>query len=237
MSVYKTIRKELPPIAGVCNGAMVLIDGMFATMPYEDFNKVIRPKVDGTIFLDQLFSENNLDFFILFSSLTYVTGNIGQTPYAAANAFMVSMAENRRKRGLAGSVMNLAGIFGIGYIARTDKSIHERLGNMGYANISEYDYLQFFAEAVFASPANSGRQWQISNGLKSFDPEKDTNLPAWINIPKFANYKIVRNSASGGKTDKSNISVKVQLQEQTSLEGVERVLLGKPLFPQNIPCC
>lgn len=227
MGVYKTIKKTLPPIAGVANAAMVLTDGLFATMPYDTFNKVLRPKVDGTAFLDELFPNNDLDFFILFSSLTYVAGNLGQTPYAVANAFMVALAEGRRKRGLAGSVMNLAGIFGVGYIARTDKSIHDRLGAMGYANISEWDFHQFFAEAVISSHPSSGRNFEISNGVRPFDPDRDTDLPFWINIPRFSYYKVIKANASAGKADKRTVSIRAQLKEQTTEEGVRQVLLSK----------
>ncbi len=103
------VKATLPPIAGVANGAMVLNDGLFNVMSHEKFNGTLRPKVIGTIFLNQLFDKPDLDFFITFSSLAYVTGNFGQTSYAAANAFMTSVVEGRRKRGLVGSVMHLAG--------------------------------------------------------------------------------------------------------------------------------
>jgi hybrid polyketide synthase/nonribosomal peptide synthetase ACE1 len=78
-------------------------------MSHEEFDGTLRPKVVGTVFLNQLFDKPDLDFFITFSSLAYVTGNFGQTSYAAANAFMTSVVEGRRKRGLVGSVMHLAG--------------------------------------------------------------------------------------------------------------------------------
>lgn len=103
------VRATLPPIAGVANGAMVLNDGLFNVMSHAEFDGTLRPKVIGTIFLNQLFDKPDLDFFITFSSLAYVTGNFGQTSYAAANAFMTSVVEGRRKRGLVGSVMHLAG--------------------------------------------------------------------------------------------------------------------------------
>jgi hybrid polyketide synthase/nonribosomal peptide synthetase ACE1 len=98
----------MPPIVGVCNGAMIMNDGIIPHMTYERFNQSLRPKVDGTRFLDEIFNKPNLDFFVVFSSLAYVTGNLSQSPYAAANAFMVSIVEGRRARGLAGSILNLA---------------------------------------------------------------------------------------------------------------------------------
>jgi hybrid polyketide synthase/nonribosomal peptide synthetase ACE1 len=219
MNAYKAIKQTMPRVAGVCNGAMVLIDGLLSNMPYDTFNSVIRPKVEGTILLDQLFSENTLDFFIMFSSLTCVTGNIGQTPYAASNCFMVSMAEGRRKRGLAGSVINLAGIFGIGYINRTDKKIHDRLENMGYGGVSEWDFHQFFAEASIASPSESGKTFEVSNGLISFDP-KDPAAPAWLNNSKFSRFVSVKGNDKIATSNDDPLSIRGRLLQQTTEDGV-----------------
>lgn len=106
---HKRICNDMPPVAGVMNGAMILIDALFANKTHAEFEKTLRPKVDGTVFLDEVFSSNELDFFIVFSSLAAVCGNRGQTAYAAANAFMCSLVAGRRMRGLAGSAVNMPG--------------------------------------------------------------------------------------------------------------------------------
>lgn len=69
--------------------------------------KVTRPKVEGSIYLDELFQDTSLDFFVFFSSLAAVTGNLGQSNYSAANCFMSGLAEQRRQKGLAASVINI----------------------------------------------------------------------------------------------------------------------------------
>lgn len=107
--VHKQICNEMPPVIGLMNGAMVLIDALFANNTHAEFEKTLRPKVDGTVFLDEVFSTSELDFFIVFSSLAAVSGNRGQTAYAAANAFMCSLIAGRRIRGLAGSALNMPG--------------------------------------------------------------------------------------------------------------------------------
>lgn len=226
MKTYAHITSEFPPIAGVCNGAMVLNDGVLANQSFEDFNATLTPKVKGTQFLDSLFQKPDLDFFIIFSSLSFVTGNIGQSSYAAANSFMVSVAEGRRKKGLAGSVMNLAGIFGIGYITRRDVKLLDHLAKMGYENISEWDYLQFFAEAVKSGKPETSAQyptWEIHSAIKPVDSDAK-NPPPWLEVPRFSWYRRVRASASqegeGGAT-----SVRDQLKEQTTMEGVNKALL------------
>ncbi|KAJ5948184.1 polyketide synthase [Penicillium verhagenii] len=227
MKTYAHITSEFPPIAGVCNGAMVLNDGVLANQSFEDFNATLTPKVKGTQFLDSLFQKNDLDFFIIFSSLSFVTGNIGQSSYAAANSFMVSVAEGRRKKGLAGSVMNLAGIFGIGYITRRDVKLLDHLAKMGYENISEWDYLQFFAEAVKAGKPETSAQyptWEIHSAIRPVDSDAK-NPPPWLEVPRFSWYRRVRASASqegeGGAT-----SVRDQLKDQTTMEGVNKALMA-----------
>lgn len=228
-SVHDTIVKTLPPIVGVTNAAMVLKDSLMANISYEDFCTTLKPKVDGTIYLNELFPTNTLDFFIVYSSLAYVAGNLGQAPYAAANGFMVALAEQRRKKGLAGSVMSFGAISGVGYVQRRqgDFDISAKMNNLGYAPISEWDYHQFFAEAVLASPPNSGRNFEISNGCKVFDTSKETQLPYWLDLPKFAYYREVKANAFAEQGDKRQVSVRAQLKECTSEEDVKGVLMDR----------
>lgn len=108
-AVHKQVCAEMPPVAGVANGAMILIDGLFANKTHAEFDKTLRPKVQGTVYLDETFGQGDLDFFVVFSSLACVSGNMGQTAYAAANAFMCSLIAGRRMRGKAGSAINMPG--------------------------------------------------------------------------------------------------------------------------------
>jgi len=80
-------RANLPPIGGVVNGAMVLEDSMFFDMSHETMQKVLRPKVNGSMYLDELFFNVDLEFFIMFSSLASIIGNRGQSNYTAANMY------------------------------------------------------------------------------------------------------------------------------------------------------
>lgn len=228
-SVHETICKTLPPIAGVTNAAMVLKDSLLANMDYETFAMTLKPKVDGTKYLDELFPENTLDFFIVYSSLAYVAGNLGQSPYAAANGFMVALAEQRRKRGLAGSVMSFGAISGVGYVERraADINLSAKMSSLGYAPISEWDYHQFFAEAVLASPCDSGRNFEISNGCKVFDAIKEPNLPYWLDLPKFAYYKEYKANTLAEAGDKRQVSVRVQLKETKSEDDIKKVLTDR----------
>jgi hybrid polyketide synthase/nonribosomal peptide synthetase ACE1 len=144
--VYKQICDELPPIGGVAQGAMVLSDAMFVDMDLDRVSKVVKPKVEGAMHLEELFSNANLEFFVFFSSMAYVTGNQGQSIYAAANAYMAALAAQRRKCGLAGSVINIGAIVGNGYVTRQlNDEQRDYLAHMGNVFMSEQDFHQIFA--------------------------------------------------------------------------------------------
>ena len=85
-------------------------------MDLETLKKVLRPKVEGTTILDDLFQDHSLDFFIVFSSIAWVYGQHGQSNYTAANAYLNGLIHRRRKNGLPGSVMAIGAVLGIGYM-------------------------------------------------------------------------------------------------------------------------
>ncbi|CAL8581140.1 hypothetical protein XPA_006843 [Xanthoria parietina] len=101
-NAYQTICATMPPIAGVAQGAMVLQDMMFADMDLDAVERVMNPKVNGSIYLDEIFHDSPLDFFIFFSSVAAISGNKGQSIYGAANTSMHALAAQRRQRGFAG---------------------------------------------------------------------------------------------------------------------------------------
>jgi len=68
---------------------MVLRDTMFSNMDLETMVTVLKPKVDGSRYLDECFSENTLDFFIMFGSLASVLGNSGQVSSSAHLRHMI----------------------------------------------------------------------------------------------------------------------------------------------------
>ncbi|MEU1630995.1 type I polyketide synthase [Streptomyces sp. NPDC020096] len=70
-----------------------------------DFADIVAAKTAGAIHLDALFADDSLDAFVLFSSIAGVWGSGGQGAYAAANAFLDALAEQRRARGLTATAV------------------------------------------------------------------------------------------------------------------------------------
>ena len=94
-------RARFGRIDGVLHSAGVLRDAFLWKKTREEMRAVLAPKVDGTLLLDELTADDDLDFFALFSSLA-AFGNAGQCDYAYANHFMdahAALRERRRARG------------------------------------------------------------------------------------------------------------------------------------------
>ncbi|OKP97901.1 type I polyketide synthase [Paenibacillus sp. P46E] len=97
--VIQDLKGKYGRIHGIFHCAGVAGEGFTFRKPKETFNEVVNPKVTGTWVLDQATREEDLEFFILFSSINAIFGGSGQGDYAAANAYMDSFSYSRNKRG------------------------------------------------------------------------------------------------------------------------------------------
>ncbi|EFQ32290.1 beta-ketoacyl synthase domain-containing protein [Colletotrichum graminicola M1.001] len=222
---HREISGTLPPIAGVYQGAMILLDMALRDMGVEDFSRVLRPKVDGSLNLDRVLGDEPLDFFIFFSSVATVAGNPGQAGYTTANLFMSGMAQQRRKRGLPASVVELGLIMGTGYITREKGDVLTRPSfERGLLTISEYDVHQTLAEAIQYGHPESGAEWQISIGLRRM-PANAPNRPQWYNYPQFA---CLTERAAVEDTSAANTqagpTIKDRLASATTKDDVEEII-------------
>ena len=157
LAVHARICAEMPPIAGVANAAMVLRDKPFNNCTLDDFSYVFGPKVDGSRYLDELFSTpGELDFFVFFSSLACIIGNKAQSNYSAANMYMHTLATQRRQRGLPAAVIDIAMLLGVGYVDRALSTYEARLvGMYGYIGLHESEMQHIFASAILAGHPDS----------------------------------------------------------------------------------
>ncbi|MGV0643805.1 SDR family NAD(P)-dependent oxidoreductase [Mycolicibacterium sp. XJ2546] len=104
--LLERIRAELPPLAGVAHLAGVLDDGLLSAQSVERFRKTLAPKAFGARHLDRLTRDDDLDFFIVSSSVSSLFGSPGQANYATANGFLDGLVAQRRAQGLPATGIN-----------------------------------------------------------------------------------------------------------------------------------
>ncbi|TDR44821.1 acyl transferase domain-containing protein [Tahibacter aquaticus] len=96
-ALLQQVRERFGSIHGIVHAAGVIRDAPIERKTVVDFDATCAPKLYGTIHLDQASQSDDLDFFVLFSSLAAELGSSGQCDYAYANGFQHHYAALRER--------------------------------------------------------------------------------------------------------------------------------------------
>ncbi|CDR01151.1 Beta-ketoacyl synthase [Streptomyces iranensis] len=143
----------LPSLTAVIHTAGVLDDHTVATLDPVALATTLRPKADAAWHLHELTRElaPGLRHFVLFSSLAGTLGTAGQANYAAANAFLDALAQQRAAAGLPATSLAW-GLWaqGSGMTGHLDTDALARLADSGIAALDTGPALAMFDAAVSA---------------------------------------------------------------------------------------
>jgi hypothetical protein len=87
-------------LKGIIHSAGVTNDKAIAKSTWADFESVLACKLQGSLNLHEATKDMALDFFVMYSSVSGLLGNMGQANYAAANAFLDGLCVARHSQGL-----------------------------------------------------------------------------------------------------------------------------------------
>jgi acyl transferase domain-containing protein/acyl carrier protein len=96
-SAFQAACSEFGKIDGVFHLAGVPGAGLVQFKDRDTSSRVFRPKVLGTEVLANAAQRWSVDFLLMFSSITSVTGGIGQVDYSAASRFVDAVAQNSKQ--------------------------------------------------------------------------------------------------------------------------------------------
>ncbi|MBZ0217977.1 MAG: SDR family oxidoreductase, partial [Fimbriimonadaceae bacterium] len=214
-SLCSRFGKDFPPLAGIVHAAMVLNDGPARDMTREHIESVLVPKVDGAWNLHLSTQDQDLDFFICYSSIANIVGNREQANYAAANEYLEAFARYRRATGKPALAIGWGAIGAAGFVAR-DAEIREAFSRQGIFDL------------------DSKQAWSaIAHGLRTDVPYLCAVVVDWQRLKKYS--RIVSSSpqfslltVNENKTSRDEKSAKSALQinaDDTSEDRLEN--LGK----------
>jgi NADPH:quinone reductase-like Zn-dependent oxidoreductase len=145
-NILTQITANMPPIRGAIQGAMVLDDGLFHKMTFDQWVTATRPKIQGSWNLHELLPQN-LDFFILLSSLAGIVGSISQANYAAGNTYQDALVNYRHAKGLPAQSIDLGLIKGAGYVEE-HKEVAANTSSLKFTSIEADQFLHILGSAL-----------------------------------------------------------------------------------------
>ncbi|RYO74620.1 hypothetical protein DL764_010773 [Monosporascus ibericus] len=151
--VTRAVAAATLPLKGVIQMSMVLRDQNFESMTLDEWNAAIAPKVQGTWNLHNATTNAgaDLDFFILFSSLSGLVGQPGQANYASGNTFLDAFTQYRSSQGLPASTVDIGAVEDIGFISQSQELMNKMKGT-GFKGIAEQELLDAMALAMTTRP-------------------------------------------------------------------------------------
>lgn len=194
-------------------------------MKYEDWVNSLRPKVSGTRHLHTHLPQD-LDFFIILSSIAGVIGNPAQANYAAGNNYEDAIAHYRRARGLASTTINAGMVMDASHF-EADVSSFNMTAEQWLQTFPHFApvvvtvrELQVVMNAVMRGDTSVPPQIQV--GINSAVPRGEDSMTAWSKERKL-DHRIQKKSDSDSSEEGQKVSLATELD---AAESVQEVVLA-----------
>lgn len=203
-AVLRNLRSEHGPLRGIVHTAGVAGNGFAVIRDEEEYHEALNAKVYGTWILHELTRQEELDFFVMFSSVTSIIGAAGQGDYTAANGFLDAFEAYRNR--ICGNT------YAINWAAWSEVGMAKRFGGSQdgiFRTLTTQEGLAYFAKSL---------------SLKAGKVIAGTLRPESLSILQSSNSIRVTNEVIASLTHKESVSVTVKSNnllgwKQTELEG------------------
>jgi len=208
--LFAQIRTQQRPLRGIVHAAAVIEDGLAENLTPAKIQEVLAPKVRGAWHLHRLSLGHPLDFFVVYSSITTLLGNPGQSSYVAANAWLEGLAQLRRSQDLPALAVLWGPIADVGYLTRHEQTrdrLTQRLGGAALSANLALDLLEGLLSAERNGVVVANWDWQAISRF----------LPTAL-APRFAD--LSEGIVDGGVLSDSDLQEQIRLLPENEAEAL-----------------
>ncbi|KEQ90223.1 hypothetical protein AUEXF2481DRAFT_71742 [Aureobasidium subglaciale EXF-2481] len=237
-AVLGQVKDDYPPIRGIVQAAMVLRDVLFENMTLVEYEAAVRPKVQGTWNLHRCVPDD-LDFFIILSSISAFGGNATQANYAAAGTFQDALAHHRTATGQPTVSINLGMVKDVGVLAGEEgRRTADRLQRIGLRALDQTEVLRLIEASICQGKHGTDdtqivtgipHTWTRQQGVQT--REMQATAQFWTRDPRFASLEASPSEAgiqdSNGKMTLTDILGDVSLNEKDAAVALTESLVSK----------
>lgn len=205
-AVIAEAQKTMGPVAGCIQASMVLRDGLFADIDHSQWSAAISPKVQGSWNLHEVLP--NLDFFVMFSSVSGIVGQRGQANYAAGNTYIDMLARHRVANGQKAVSIDLGAIISDGFLAENESIRRRFLANGIMVPLSRDDIfalLEYYCNPKLGILSPQDCQVVVGVNTPQNILAAGRDLPDWMYTPLFRGlHNVVSDSATSSATNSAS---------------------------------
>lgn len=196
-------------------------------MTYQQWQDALSSKIEGTWNLHHQLPDD-LEFFVLFSSIVSMSGHVGQSNYSGACAFQDAFAHYRRGQGRNAYSINIGPVSDSGFVSE-NAAAATALQRQGYESVLTSEVLAQlnYVLTQVAAPGELPR-CQSSVGLVPSSHKALRGQDAWIEHRRLRHLASQGNgSSSGDQTNTRNggaADIAAVIREAKHLEDAEAVI-------------
>lgn len=230
------------PLKGIVQMSMVLRDQGFQRMTIDEWNEAVQPKVQGTWNIHNVTHSRNidLDFLILFSSLSGILGQTGQANYAAANTFLDAFVHYRESLKLPCTAIDIGAMEGAGYLSENVDLLRKMKGT-GWRAVQESELLEAVGAAMLprgtqeSDGQNTSSLFNHNNFLLGISPTVPLSNPSSSSrVRRDVRMAVYHNASSGNSGSGSNDGLRSFLVTAKNNPSILRSAETAPFIAQEI---
>ncbi|KAI6353345.1 hypothetical protein MCOR25_009030 [Pyricularia grisea] len=221
----------LPSVKGCIQASTVLMDNIFTSMISEEWYGALHVKAAGSqnLWTALTANSNTLEFFTMLSSLTAITGNVGQSNYSAGNAWQNAFARQLSSQGHNAVAFNAPVISDSGLVA-VRPALKEYLLSIGWAYMSTAELIRALDYHCRPVESRTVKESQVVPmlWLPKYSADERAEQASWQHEPMFSHLNLHESyskTLAFGKHSCRKRTIADLIAAAETLEDAEKIIL------------